>query len=429
MSTEQHDQHQPELEQWAKKMKRLFDETDIPSDLRERPLSEQTAFMARRAREFGCALPESLEPMVLGFVRHGDGGQDPCVLPEWFDIAKFRKGQEFGRKNFFGLSTIIIAGLLLIYTFYEALKPIIYTGNSNTAVAALKRYTSTLRRVNWWYLDDPWKKGTKAYQNMQSVRTQHMRIRRILEKKTAEEVNEATKIPNTNSPLRQLLLADFRDAIPERDLRERPYVLFYENGKEVVHVSQSDMAITQFIFIGMALVYPKEFGLGSATEEELEAFCHTWKGLGYFLGIEDEFNFCSGTLDEVRQRTRDLIEVWMKPNLRDITDEWEHVGRAICDGLSIYMPLARFDALLLFVMEVIGVPMHRLRASLSYTSFFVYQIYRTVAHIFRLPFMVLLANRVLDILMTRALNADAPRPQKTLRELASKSAPVIPTPS
>lgn len=47
-----------------------------------------------------------------------------------------------------------------------------------------------------------------------------------------------------------------------------------------------DMAITQFAFIGYALITPKFFGLCNKPQEE-EALNHFWRVIGHLLQIPD----------------------------------------------------------------------------------------------------------------------------------------------
>lgn len=56
-------------------------------------------------------------------------------------------------------------------------------------------------------------------------------------------------------------------------------------------ISQKDMALTQFGFMGFAVIRSKNIGIPDANEEELKAFIHVWKVIGYLLGIEDRYLF------------------------------------------------------------------------------------------------------------------------------------------
>lgn len=52
-------------------------------------------------------------------------------------------------------------------------------------------------------------------------------------------------------------------------------------------ISQKDMALTQFGFMGFSMTRAHLLGIHYATKEELEALVHIWRVVGYTLGIED----------------------------------------------------------------------------------------------------------------------------------------------
>ena len=88
---------------------------------------------------------------------------------------------------------------------------------------------------------------------------------------------------------REMLLDDLQSACPAPGPGQCPY-LKLNNLSELglQGLNQGEMSSTQFGFFGLVLLYPNAFGIHNATEEDFEAFCHTWKGLGYLLGIDDE---------------------------------------------------------------------------------------------------------------------------------------------
>lgn len=54
-----------------------------------------------------------------------------------------------------------------------------------------------------------------------------------------------------------------------------------------LRVSQKDMALTQFGFIGLMLLKKKELAI-VGTEEDERSIVHFWRTIGYFLGIQDK---------------------------------------------------------------------------------------------------------------------------------------------
>ena len=52
-------------------------------------------------------------------------------------------------------------------------------------------------------------------------------------------------------------------------------------------ISQKDMAITQYGFMGFIVVSQKQTGI-QASQKQMEDFCHFWRVLGHLIGIRDE---------------------------------------------------------------------------------------------------------------------------------------------
>lgn len=131
--------------------------------------------------------------------------------------------------------------------------------------------------------EDPWTEGTRAHKDIQAVRKAHRAIRqKLCEYDDHEKLDAATKISNPWCPDRKIILEDFSSC---------PYPIV-ENGClhlliKPTGLNQSDMAATQFAFMGLILLYPDEFGI-HISDEDMTAFCHLWRGIGYLLGIEDE---------------------------------------------------------------------------------------------------------------------------------------------
>ena len=55
-------------------------------------------------------------------------------------------------------------------------------------------------------------------------------------------------------------------------------------------ITQADMALTQFGFIGFTLLSGDQLGI-KATDEELNGLVHFWRVIGYMLGMQDKYVF------------------------------------------------------------------------------------------------------------------------------------------
>lgn len=51
-------------------------------------------------------------------------------------------------------------------------------------------------------------------------------------------------------------------------------------------ITQQDMALTQFGFMGFALIHAEYLGV-QGSEAEIEGFLHFWRTVGHFMGIKD----------------------------------------------------------------------------------------------------------------------------------------------
>ncbi|XP_051169218.1 uncharacterized protein LOC127286717 isoform X2 [Leptopilina boulardi] len=236
-------------------------------------------------------LPDDMLLLIVASNFEGDCGRTPDEKPNWLDMEKFKRGQKFAMDYFFAVSYAQLLSLFILFSFEDGLKPLIFTGKSSTPYTAFKRYISTAKRVRNWYTKNPWKEGTEAYNDIQTVRKMHSIVREKLQKIDNKTIDELTKIKNPHSPSRDILRKDFHHACPEPSLGQCPF-LFFQNKSELNYLrpkglNQGDMVTTQFAFMGLVILYPKNFGIFH-NEENLDAFCHTWRGIGYLLGIDDE---------------------------------------------------------------------------------------------------------------------------------------------
>jgi len=140
-----------------------------------------------------------------------------------------------------------------------------------------------------WYVGEPWVKETTAYKEMQFTRKMHKIIRAKLFQFSKEKIDAACTFANPWCPDRELLLKDFAAACPFEKIGQRPHKLFDELSEKQKHLNAFEMAMTQCSFIGLIVLYPRDFGVHNATDEDLEAFCHMWRCYLYFLGIADEY--------------------------------------------------------------------------------------------------------------------------------------------
>lgn len=127
-------------------------------------------------------------------------------------------------------------------------------------------------------------------------------------------------------------------------------------------ISQKDMAITQFAFVGIQLLSPEKLGI-KASRQQLEDFSHFWRVLGYMQGIEDRFNLCGETLNDTLGRLEALREDLLLPNFINLKPHIENYLRIAIDGMKGFEPWLYEDAQLFMVKRLIGVSSSKFFAS------------------------------------------------------------------
>ncbi|XP_012526617.2 uncharacterized protein LOC105831185 [Monomorium pharaonis] len=400
-----------------------FDRSLFPSDFDEWTVSQRYNWINKNLSKFFPNVPESLLEFIPASFRQGDCSQvSPVKKPEWLDMDKYRKGQKFAQDYLIGIFMTIALSFLCAYTFETNLNPIILGDRAHTPYLAFKRYLLTMCRIMSWFAGEPWVKGTPAFWDMQITRKKHKTIRDKLSRFDNHKIDDACKFANPWCPDRELLLKDFNNfTCPFEKIEQRPYKLFVNLPIKRRYINNADMAMIQCSFVSFILLCPKEIGVHNATDEDLEGFCHIWRCYGYYLGIEDEYNFCRGSLEEIKQRLRDFFQYWVIPNLREVTPEWEHMTRCLIEPMNyfplMYMP---YKSTILLLTDLLDINMPRLHASLSYAEWIAYKIWKFVLrYVMKLSSVRSLSNKVLFNLLNQMANC-SPEKEEELHTRSKK---------
>lgn len=338
-------------------------------------------------------LPEYLNVLLEGMDVCGDSRCPLGSKPEWLDLDKFRKGQRIAMKYLFGLVLAEMLSLMMIFSYPNGVQPLIFTGKSDTPFKSFKRYLSTVIRIRSWYSEDIWEPGTEGYNNIKAVRAMHETVRQEMHKTKPEELLKRSTLSGNCkfvckggaiwSPLHEEIREDFQRSCSYPSPKQRP---FLTSKTHPVFVNQMEMALTQFGFVGLFVLFPRKFGAHSVSDEDMDSFVHLWRGLGYALGLEDRYNLCNGDLETVRQRSRDIIHLWVKPNLRDVTRDWEHMSRCVVEGIKYYIPGITFETSLLYLCGILGIYVPRISAALTFKQKLLYHLMTfTLCALMRLP--------------------------------------------
>lgn len=332
--------------------------------------------------------------------------------PEWFDVEKFKLGQKFAVKYYFGLNYSEMLSLLLLFTFPDTLDTLMYSRNSSTPFTSYKRYLSTVLRVKSWYEDDIWDKNSSGYKNLRAVRAMHLNISKKMNSESEEGLNSKLRKDDALwCPLNDDLREDFRSLCPVFQCSPG----CFRNRK--IYVNQCEMSLTQFGFFGLMLLYPGKFGAGNASKKELDGFVHMWRVLGYYLGIDDKFNFCQGSMEEIKERCKSVIDYWYKPNFSSLSQEWEHMSRCLTEGVSYYVSGVSFEVSLSYLCWVLGIDAPKLHSSLTWRQYILFNFIKlTMCVLMRIPGVPALYNAILQRSLNRAQN----RTPEVLKRLENK---------
>ncbi|XP_054713465.1 uncharacterized protein LOC129222930 [Uloborus diversus] len=280
-----------------------------------------------------------LDELREGELKKGDCGSSPEQPPSWLDKEMFDRARELFKKHFFSIFFCHLSGLMFIVHLPKMTETLLSTGHSSSVVCLFRRYLSTLVHIRRWYEGDIWNPDDPAHQSITLVRSMHRRVAdRLNEESTSTNTcssvlgkDEGIKYLNSSSysngtgmASNRQNMATFQDYKPN-SLRkgnhsEKRCPMQTRSTSESMAISQFDMALTQFAFVGLILSHPEHVGI-RCSREDLECLIHFWRGVGYMLGVEDRYNLCNGGLDETVAICKNIMESELKPSLLQASKE------------------------------------------------------------------------------------------------------------
>ncbi|XP_012225825.1 uncharacterized protein [Linepithema humile] len=408
--------------------KNTFDRKLFPNDFDIRAVEEQYTWINENITQFFPNVPQSLLNMIPAFYRQINCELSPVEKPTWMDMDKYHRGQRFVRDHYASIVVIKIVGIIHLCTFNDFLKPMIMSKRSETPYLGFKRYLSTIQRLLNWYDGEPWVKGTLAYKDMLHARKIHLLIRKKLCGLDNKQIDKASIIAKPWCPDRELFVKDFTAACPFENFGQRPYMLFSKTPYRPKDINNADMAVAQCCLISSLVLWPQNVGVHDATNEDLEALCHMWRCYGYFLGIEDEYNFCRGSLEEIKQRVRDMFQYWIIPNFKDITPEWEHMTKCFIEPFNyypfVYLP---YKVVILMAVDSLNLNMPYIYTSLNYLEWIAYKSLTFILrHALKHSSLRAIFNKIVYKIINKATNFSpekhAELQEKSKKQLSSLSA-------
>lgn len=225
---------------------------------------------------------------------------DITQKPDYFDQDRFKRAQKTCQKYYTNLSLASSTGLMLLLQIDSILIPLLKSGKSRTVVHLYERYTATAKFVRKWYETDFYEPDTEGGRAINVIRNMHKHIHKYMNSSNNTEGDEK---PDQN------------------------------RGNEI-WVNQYDMALTQFAFIGLFLLYPKKCVAYNITREELSDVAYYWRLISYYIGIEERFNVFTkcDDLEELNKLMKKLLE--HTNQLRSET-KYHDTGRRMSEGVML----------------------------------------------------------------------------------------------
>ena len=196
-------------------------------------------------------------------------------------------------------------GLVAILAIPSVLNILIHTKKSSPIVAAYKRYIQTIFHTLRWFRYDL-KPGTKAWNSLETVRKMHF--------------NASCSASSAKIGI----------------------------------ISQTDLSITQFSFMGFAVLFRNELGI-HCHDDEMEDFCHFWRVIGHLHGIKDEFNVCCSTFEETKEKLQVIQNEFLLPQLSNPSEAFQEYSKYIISGAQCFDILDYYEPIIFMMKRLIGV--------------------------------------------------------------------------
>ncbi|XP_055373471.1 uncharacterized protein LOC129606881 [Condylostylus longicornis] len=229
------------------------------------------------------------------------------VLPSWYDEEKYKRGQKYFQENRSGILTSNLIGLICLLAEPKGLKILSSTGKSSTKETAKKRYLSTVLHTLKWYEIDL-TPGSESRKSLATVRKLHFAA--------------------SNSA----------------------------NEKKIGHITQTELSLTAFGFMGLVLVRADILGIHTDNQEDREAFVHLWAVLCNLLGVQDKYNICLLRFDVLEILCQMFIRYVLIPIIQIELPEFKQMTQCMLDGVGEILPHMDYESQLFSVKLVLGLP-------------------------------------------------------------------------
>jgi ER-bound oxygenase mpaB/B'/Rubber oxygenase, catalytic domain len=209
------------------------------------------------------------------------------------------------RGNFFGIMFAMYLGLLSTIAIPTILNVLKHTKRSSSLADAYKRYMQTIFHTLLWFRHEI-QPDSKAWKSIEKVRNMH--------------AHASVSAQRSN----------------------------------VGFISQKDMSITQFSFMGYVVLFREKLGI-HCNDVELDDFCHFWRVLGKLFGIRDEFNLCCESFAETKNRLEAVKNDFYLSALTNLPDDFEEMSKYVVSGVQCFDVIDCYEPTIYMMKRLVGV--------------------------------------------------------------------------
>lgn len=278
--------------------------------------------------------------------------------PEWLDESLIENAKLVQANHFMAINFAHLTGLLLLVRVDSIHRTLKATGESINCAKLFRRYYDTLIHVKKWYEGHILTSGDPAQRSLQIVRGMHNKVSAKFNDNTDDANNNDsidTSQMSPTCPFTSNLSGNNREDNIDRDVQ---------------HISQYDLMITQFAFVGFIVTHPQKVGLlDNFNRRDLESLLHFWRLIGHYLGASGVYNLCAYQLEDIIGLCKAMNEIEYKDSIgkRDLTSEHGLMSLNIARSVK-FIPLITFYGMMKHAYKILGHETSELDARKSWYS-------------------------------------------------------------
>lgn len=211
------------------------------------------------------------------------------------DNTLVEQGCKMFQNNYFSMFVCMLSGLFTLMYIPSIVKVLENTKQSGTPEAAFRRYLRTLNHMLQWYDDTPEARN----ESLKTVRRVHAKV--------------AVKNPMT----------------------------------------QYDMVLTQWAFVGPVLIFPTKFGIQNV--DGLNGIKYIIYLVGQAIGIDDDLNLCSGNFEESKCYAQEILESEIQVHMKTENNLSLEMGNHLLHGIGILNPYIKSDAFKIWIFKIFNI--------------------------------------------------------------------------